>query len=170
MALYQGSKLLAMGANGKSAYEHALAGGFTGSQADFERLLATAQTQLDNKAALEHSHEISDVNGLQAELNGKSNLGHTHVIDEVTGLQTALDSKSDVGHEHEMDNVKGLLDALNGKAALVHTHTPAEAGAENSKNFVSKFGRAKSYGTQTIGTPDAGAVSMKYFFVGLAKK
>ena len=46
----------------------------------------------------------------------------------------------------------------------------AEAGAENSKNFVSKFGRAKSYGTQTIGTPDAGAVSMKYFFVGLAKK
>ena len=46
----------------------------------------------------------------------------------------------------------------------------AEAGAENSKNFVSKFGRAKSYGTQTIGTPDAGAVYMKYFFVGLAKK
>ena len=46
----------------------------------------------------------------------------------------------------------------------------AEAGAENSKNFVSKFGRAKSYGNQTIGTPDAGAVSMKYFFVGMAKK
>ena len=45
----------------------------------------------------------------------------------------------------------------------------AEAGAENSKNFVSRFGRAKSYGQQTIGTPDAGAVSMKYFFVGLAK-
>ncbi len=46
----------------------------------------------------------------------------------------------------------------------------AEAGAENSKNFVSKFGRAKSYGQLTIGTPDAGAMSMKYFFVGLAKK
>jgi len=46
----------------------------------------------------------------------------------------------------------------------------AEEGAENSKNFVSHFGRAKSYGKQTIGTPDAGAVSMKYFFVGLAKK
>ena len=42
-------------------------------------------------------------------------------------------------------------------------------GAENSKNFVSKFGRAKSYGTQTIGTPDAGAVSMSKFFEGLAK-
>ena len=46
----------------------------------------------------------------------------------------------------------------------------AEAGAENSRNFVSRFGRARSYGQQTIGTPDAGAVSMKYFFVGLAKK
>ena len=46
----------------------------------------------------------------------------------------------------------------------------AEEGAENSKNFVSRFGRARSYGQQTIGTPDAGAVSMKYFFAGLAKR
>lgn len=45
----------------------------------------------------------------------------------------------------------------------------AAQGAENSKQFVSKFGRAKSYGAQTIGTPDAGAVSMSYFFQGLAK-
>ena len=45
----------------------------------------------------------------------------------------------------------------------------ASEGAENSKNFVSKFGRAKSYGEQTIGTPDAGAVSMCYFFRGLAE-
>ena len=45
----------------------------------------------------------------------------------------------------------------------------AAQGAENSKNFVSKFGRAKSYGTQTIGTPDAGATSMSYFFQGLAQ-
>lgn len=42
-------------------------------------------------------------------------------------------------------------------------------GAEASKQFVSKFGRAKSYGTQTIGTPDAGATSMAYFFRGLAQ-
>ena len=42
-------------------------------------------------------------------------------------------------------------------------------GAEASKQFVSKFGRAKSYGTQSIGTPDAGATSMAYFFRGLAQ-
>ena len=45
----------------------------------------------------------------------------------------------------------------------------AAQGAENSKQFVSKFGRAKSYGEKTIGTPDAGAMSMSYFFQGLAQ-
>ena len=60
---------------------------------------------------------------------------------------------------------EGDMDGLFEAAAMA-----AETGAENSKNFVSRFGRAKSYGQQTIGTPDAGAVSMKYFFVGLAKK
>lgn len=45
----------------------------------------------------------------------------------------------------------------------------AEKGAENSRNFPSKFGRAKSYGDKTIGTPDAGAVSMSCFFKGMAE-
>ena len=45
----------------------------------------------------------------------------------------------------------------------------AAEGAEASKQFVSKFGRAKSYGEKTIGTPDAGAMSMSCFFQGLAK-
>ena len=54
----------------------------------------------------------------------------------------------------------GLFDAA-AQAAL--------QGAEASKQFVSKFGRAKSYGEQTIGTPDAGAASMAYFSQGLAR-
>ncbi len=45
----------------------------------------------------------------------------------------------------------------------------AAEGAENSKDFPSKFGRAKSYGDKTIGTPDAGAVSMARFWQGLAR-
>ena len=45
----------------------------------------------------------------------------------------------------------------------------AQAGAEASKGFAAKYGRAKSYKEQTIGTPDAGAVSMAYFFRGLAE-
>ncbi|WP_295747111.1 DAK2 domain-containing protein [uncultured Oscillibacter sp.] len=45
----------------------------------------------------------------------------------------------------------------------------AMEGAQATRQFVSKFGRAKSYGEKTIGTPDAGAMSMAYFFQGLAR-
>ena len=45
----------------------------------------------------------------------------------------------------------------------------AMEGALATKEFVSRFGRAKSYGEKTIGTPDAGAMSMAYFFQGLAQ-
>lgn len=84
-------------------------------------------------------------------------------------------SKAKVGDKTMMDALipatealvacEGDMDAMFNAAAEA-----AIAGAEASKNFVSKFGRAKSYGEQTLGTPDAGATSMKYFFVGLAKK
>ncbi len=43
----------------------------------------------------------------------------------------------------------------------------AEQGAKESENYVSRFGRARSYKEQTIGTPDAGAVSTSLFFRGL---
>lgn len=43
-----------------------------------------------------------------------------------------------------------------------------EKGAEASKAFVSRYGRAKSYKEQTIGTPDAGAVSVSLFLRGMA--
>ena len=57
------------------------------------------------------------------------------------------------------DEVKAVLDA----AALA-----AADGAKASEGFVSKFGRARSYKEQTIGTPDAGAVSTALFFAGMA--
>lgn len=44
----------------------------------------------------------------------------------------------------------------------------AAKGAKDSEQYVSKYGRAKSYKEQTIGTPDAGAVSTSLFFEGFA--
>lgn len=94
-----------------------------------------------------------------------------------SGALSALSalSKAKVGDKTMMDALipatealcaaEGTEDELFAAAARA-----AEEGAEATKNFVSRFGRARSYGEQTIGTPDAGAVSMKYFFVGLAKK
>ena len=55
------------------------------------------------------------------------------------------------------------------RAGIAAAAQAAEQGAEDSRQFVSKFGRAKSYGEKTIGTPDAGAVSMARFFQGLAQ-
>ena len=45
----------------------------------------------------------------------------------------------------------------------------AEEGERATEEFVSRFGRARSYGEQTLGTRDAGAVSTSLFFQGLAK-
>ena len=52
---------------------------------------------------------------------------------------------------------------------LLAAAAAAEAGAVASEQFVSKFGRARSYKEQTIGTPDAGAVSTSLFIRGLAQ-
>ncbi len=58
------------------------------------------------------------------------------------------------------DNIESILEA----ASLA-----AMKGAKESENFISKFGRAKSYKEQTLGTPDAGAVSTSLFIQGFAK-
>lgn len=55
------------------------------------------------------------------------------------------------------------------KDILLAAAEAAEAGAKASEQFVSKFGRARSYKEQTIGTPDAGAVSTSLFIRGLAQ-
>ena len=103
---------------------------------------------------------------------------------DIPGLQAvfakALEELDDISGAKVGD--KTMMDALipasqaiaayegTGEDGLFQAAAQAAAqGAENSKQFVSRFGRAKSYGAQTIGTPDAGAVSMSYFFQGLAK-
>ena len=93
-----------------------------------------------------------------------------------TGLESlsAL-SKAKVGDKTMMDTLipatEALCAARGTESELLRAAAlAAEEGAEATRNFVSKFGRARSYGEQTLGTPDAGAVSMKYFFAGLAKE
>ena len=92
-----------------------------------------------------------------------------HALEEPADM-----SGAEVGDKTMMDAVIPASEAIaaysGDEAGLFEIAAQAaEAGAENSKNFVSKFGRAKSYGEKTIGTPDAGAVSMACFFRGLAQ-
>ncbi len=93
-----------------------------------------------------------------------------HALEELDDMSGAK-----VGDKTMMDALIPASEAISAYAGdneaelFTLAANAAVNGAENSRNFVSKFGRAKSYGTKTIGTPDAGAVSMSKFFVGLAK-
>ena len=97
----------------------------------------------------------------------KAMLGHG--LEELAAL-----SKAKVGDKTMMDALIPATEAAlacpgSEEEVLRAAAQAAAEGAEASRNFVSKFGRARSYGEATIGTPDAGAVSMSRFFAGLAE-
>lgn len=119
-------------------------------------------TWLDGMQEVAPKGEEIDIAGIQAIF--------THALEELNDM-----SGAQVGDKTMMD---ALIPASQAVAAYVGQDEntlfaiaaqAAAQGAEASKQFVAKFGRAKSYGGQTIGTPDAGAMSMSYFFQGLAK-
>lgn len=82
-------------------------------------------------------------------------------------------TKAKVGDKTMMDALIPAVEAAGGaeddvEAVLEAAREAAAKGAKDSEQYVSKFGRARSYKEQTIGTPDAGAVSTSLFFAGLA--
>ena len=119
-------------------------------------------TWLDGMQEAAPRGEEIDTAGLQAvfaqaleELNDMSGakVGDKTMMDAIIHASEAI-------ADYAGGDERGLFEAAAQAAAQ---------GAEATRQFVSKFGRAKSYGTQTIGTPDAGAVSAAYFFRGLAQ-
>ena len=87
--------------------------------------------------------------------------------DEMKGI-----TKARVGDKTMMD---ALIPAVEAAVAsdgdipdiLSAAAKAAAQGAAATEKIASKFGRARSYGDRTIGTPDAGAVSTSLFFQGL---
>ncbi len=120
-------------------------------------------TWLDGMQEGAPDEEEIDVKGLQAMFAAAF-----EALDDMSGAK--------VGDKTMMDTVIPASEAIASYTGESESELFSQAaaaaleGAENSKNFVSKFGRAKSYGAKTIGTPDAGAVSMAKFFEGLAKE
>ena len=90
-------------------------------------------------------------------------------LSEMRGITTAK-----VGDKTMMDALIPAVEAAQAApddvdAILAAVSEAALSGAKASENFVSKFGRARSYKEQTIGTPDAGAVSVAVFLSAFAK-
>ena len=83
-------------------------------------------------------------------------------------------SKAKVGDKTMMDTLIPAVNTIcttNGDIRYIISEATKSAikGSKDSENYIAKFGRAKSYKEKTIGTEDAGATSMKYFFIGLNK-
>lgn len=90
--------------------------------------------------------------------------------DSLESMQEITTAK--VGDKTMMDALIPAVEAANQAedeitAVLEAAKAAAARGAEESEQYVSRFGRARSYKEQTIGTPDAGAVSTSLLFAGL---
>ena len=84
------------------------------------------QTQLNNKASLNHTHTIANITNLQTTLNGKANTSHTHTIANITDLQDALNDKADTSDLDNYATTTALTSGLAGKANTSHTHTTSQ--------------------------------------------
>lgn len=91
-------------------------------------------------------------------------------LDEMRDITTAK-----VGDKTMMDTLIPAVQTMEKSSAdnfaqlFEETAEAARQGAEDTKKYISKFGRAKSYKEQTLGHMDAGAFSLSYLFTGFAE-
>lgn len=83
-------------------------------------------------------------------------------------------SRAQLGDKTMMDALMPAVAALKTPQAnlalmLQAAAAAADQGAQTTKNFRAKFGRAKNLGDRTIGHPDPGAVSISLIFKGFSE-
>lgn len=114
------------------------------------------------------------IGGLSGPLEGNKPIDAKILKEMFTECLSAMEdiTTAGIGDKTMMD---ALIPAVNAAqkaqddimAILEAAKEAAVRGAKESEQYVSKYGRARSYKEQTIGTPDAGAVSTSLFFAGL---
>jgi dihydroxyacetone kinase-like protein len=115
--------------------------------------------------------------GMADPAEGKESLSTADLAAVIAGGIEAvkLDSKARVGDKTMMDALLPALDILKGpvpedvNALLSSLQRAALSGAESTKDFVAKFGRARNLGERVIGNPDPGAYSIAFIFKGFAE-
>ena len=114
------------------------------------------------------------IGGLAEPLGDESDIDSTMLKKMLMGSydEMTMITKARVGDKTMMDALIPAVQAAQTASDSVSEVLRAAAkaaseGADSTKDIASKFGRARSYGEQTIGTQDAGAVSTSLFFQGL---
>ena len=130
----------------RAAIDEAAAGG----DVDLSNYYTKYQTDnlLNQKAALNHSHAISDITNLQSTLNGKASTNHSHSISDISNLQSQLNNKANSSHTHsisqiselqsQLDNINTKLDELSqgsGGGGLVTEAITFYIGSRSSKTI-----------------------------------
>jgi len=82
-------------------------------------------------------------------------------------------TKAKIGDKTLMDALIPAIETMQNagdlKTALVIASSAAAQGAESTKGYVAKFGRAKNLGERSVGHVDAGATSIALIFDAFAK-
>ena len=114
------------------------------------------------------------IGGLSGPLEGNKPIDAKILKEMFTECLSAMEdiTTAGIGDKTMMDALIPAVDAAQKAqddimAILEAAKEAAVRGAKESEQYISKYGRARSYKEQTIGTPDAGAVSTSLFFAGL---
>ena len=112
--------------------------------------------------------------GMANAIKGTDSLNESAVKAMFAGALAALQeiTTAKVGDKTMMDSicpaVEAIINSTGDIRQMLHAGAlAAKQGAKDTEGYVAKFGRAKNYREQTLGTPDAGAVSAMYFFIGM---
>ena len=114
------------------------------------------------------------IGGLSGPLEGGKPIDAKTLKEMFTECQSAMEdiTTAGIGDKTMMDALIPAVEAAQKAeddimSILEAAKEAAVRGAKESEQYISKYGRARSYKEQTIGTPDAGAVSTSLFFTGL---
>ena len=114
------------------------------------------------------------IGGLSGPLEGSKPIDAKTLKEMFTECQSAMEdiTTAGIGDKTMMDALIPAVEAAQKAeddimSILEAAKEAAVRGAKESEQYISKYGRARSYKEQTIGTPDAGAVSTSLFFTGL---
>ena len=114
------------------------------------------------------------IGGLSGPLEGNRPIDAKILKEMFTECLSAMEdiTTAGIGDKTMMDALIPAVDAAQKAdddimAILKAAKEAAVRGAKESEQYISRYGRARSYKEQTIGTPDAVAVSTSLFFAGL---